>query len=240
MRKRLTLLAALLWGALAGAAPPTLTLPPTATTDPGEFLRVDAVTEGKQVRWFALDRGLSVFPSELLRDGKVTVVVGVKPGTFRLAAITSLNDELSELAVCQVTVRGDPVPPVPPGPTPPPPVPPPPDALGKAVADAYAADPDPRKADHAAALAGFYRQAALACGSPDLTTAEQLHQVLKHTAAGLVPDAFLAGPRRLVAAELGRITGTDPAARLTPGQRADAAALFGRLALLLGGLTRAK
>lgn len=119
---------------LVFAVPPSLKVPVEVRGEPGEFLRVPADTTGKVVRWIGLDKGLSVFPTDLLKDSKTGVVIATRPGRYRLMAITCLADELSDPVICTVVV-GDvppgPVPPdpVPPGPTPPvPPVPPPPPA----------------------------------------------------------------------------------------------------------------
>ena len=95
---------------LALADPPSLVLPDAVQGEAGAFVVVRASTEGRQVRWVALDRGLNVFPGELLREGKTTVVTAVRPGTYRLAAITSLNDELSDLVVTRVVIGGEPTP----------------------------------------------------------------------------------------------------------------------------------
>lgn len=235
-----TLLLALALAGTALAAPPTLTIPKETKAEPGDFVRLDAVTEGVQVRWFGLDKGLNVFPSELLRDSKSTVVVAIKPGTYRIAAITCRADELSELAVGYVVIgTPEPVPPPPP-PVPPTPPTPPPDALEAEVRALYLADADPRKATHAIMLSGFYRQAALAALSADLVKAGDLHAVLARASAGLIPEAALKPIRLRVSAELRKVLPADPEAALTNQSRADASALFSKLAQILGGASRGK
>lgn len=234
MRAALSII--LLWAAAASAAPPALTIPAQTKGEPGAFVRVDAVTEGKSVRWFSLDKGLSVFPADLLRDQKTTVVVGLRPGSYRIACITCLADELSELAIGYVVIEGaDPTPPAPP--TPPDPTPPA-DQLAADIGRAFTADADPRKAEYARLLASFYRQSAVAATSRDVTTSGQLYDLLKRTRAGLLPDTALLGIRQRAATELQAILPTRAGDPLTDRHRADAATLFARLATILGGVSK--
>lgn len=233
MRVAIALLA---WAATLTAAPPAITIPAQTKGEPGAFVRVDATTEGKSVRWFALDKGLSVFPADLLRDQKTTVVVGLKPGSYRIACITCLADELSELAIGYVVIEGtDPTPPAPP--TPPDPTPPA-DQLAADIGKAFTADADPRKSEYARLLASFYRQAAVAATSRDVTTSGQLYDLLKRTRAGLLPDTALLGIRQRAATELQSILPTRAGDPLTDRHRADAATLFARLATILGGVSK--
>ena len=235
MRAALSII--LLWAAAASAAPPALTIPAQTKGEPGAFVRVDAVTEGKSVRWFSLDKGLSVFPADLLRDQKTTVVVGLRPGSYRIACITCLADELSELAIGYVVIEGaDPTPPPTP-PTPPDPTPPA-DQLATDLGKAFAADADPRKVEYARLLASFYRQAAVAATSRDVTTSGQLYDLLKRTRAGLLPDSALLGIRQRAATELQSILPTRAGDPLTDKHRADAATLFAKLAAILGGVAK--
>lgn len=228
---RAALSAILLWAAAVGAAPPAISIPSQTKGEPGTFIRVDATTEGKSVRWFALDKGLSVFPSDLLKDPKTTVVVAMRPGSYRVAVITCLADELSELAIGYILVEGT-------DPTPPPDPTPPADALTADVLKAYQGDSDGRKTEYAKLLASFYRQAALAATSKDVSTSGDLYDLLKRTRAGLLPDAALLGVRQRVADELKAILPTRAGDPLTDRHRADAATLFAKLATIMGGVTR--
>lgn len=127
----LTLLLALpAWGQ-------SVKLPAEVRGDPGSFVRVAADTDGSHVRWLALDSGLSVFPSDLLKDSKTTVVVAQKPGKYRVAAWTAKGDVPSDAAICTVVIGTPPDPG--PGPTPPdPPTPDPPAPIsGKRVLIVY-------------------------------------------------------------------------------------------------------
>jgi hypothetical protein len=124
--RKLTLpaLAALvLAGALTAAE---LKLPPEVKGDPGDFVTVPADTSGKDVKWVALDAGLKVFPSSLLKDSKTAVVTAQKPGKYRLLAYTADEKGPSEPAITTVVIAGvDPTPPAPPPGPPTPPTPPP-------------------------------------------------------------------------------------------------------------------
>lgn len=112
------------------AAPPTLTLPPEVTGDVAAFVVVKAKTDGKVVKFVALDPGLNVFPAELLSDPTATVVTSARAGRFRLLAYTGTADGPSEPAVCAVVIGGSTVPPpLPPPDKPPPDNPPPPATL---------------------------------------------------------------------------------------------------------------
>lgn len=117
--KRVALLI-LLAGSLLIAAPPALKLPKEVKGDVGDFLEVVAETEGKIVQWKALDKGMSLFPVHRLKDTKTAIVVAKKPGRYRLAAVTAVGDEPSEIAET-VLIIGDPPAPGPepdPGPKP--------------------------------------------------------------------------------------------------------------------------
>lgn len=105
----------------AGAAP-ALTLPAEVKGEPGEFVALEAATDGKVVRFVALDPGLNRFPPALLVSCKAAVFTARLPGRYRVLAYTAVADEPSEEVICTLVI-GDPKP-VPPGPTPPGPVPP--------------------------------------------------------------------------------------------------------------------
>jgi hypothetical protein len=111
----LVLLACPLWAQ-------AIKLPAEAKGEPGAFVKIPSETDGKEVRWYSPDKGLQVFPVELLRDSKTAVVTATAPGRYRLIAWTAKGDAPSDPAVC-VVIIGD-APPVPPDPGPNPPKPP--------------------------------------------------------------------------------------------------------------------
>jgi len=101
-----------------------LTLPMQVTGEVGAFIRVSATTDCKTVKWVAMDPGLNVFPADLLKNSLSTVVIGGKPGIYRLLAFTACEDMPSDPEICMVIVTAPVVPT--PGPEPNPPQPNPP------------------------------------------------------------------------------------------------------------------
>jgi len=90
-----------------------LTLPKSAGGLPGDFITVQATTTGTVVKWVAIDQGLKVFPTQLLKDTRTAVVSSNTPGSFRLLAYTADASGPSDPAICTVTVLGAPTPPEP-------------------------------------------------------------------------------------------------------------------------------
>jgi len=116
-------LACLLAAAVATAAPPVVTVPAEVAGDVSAFVVVKAeVKDGKSAKFVPIDSGLSVFPSGLLSDPMVTVVVGQKPGRYRILCYSGNADGPSEPVVVTVVIGGggppvvDPVKPDPPKP----------------------------------------------------------------------------------------------------------------------------
>ncbi len=98
-------LLSLLFALPLSAAPPTCTLPPEITGEPVSFVEVKAQTTGKWVRYVTLDAGLAVFPSNLLTDKTVTVVVAAKPGRYRILAYAGNEDGGAE-AITTLVIGG--------------------------------------------------------------------------------------------------------------------------------------
>lgn len=94
-------------------ADPNISVPASVPGLPGAFIQVPATTKGEIVRWVAVDPGLNLFPSDLLKDTKTAVVSSVNPGKYRLLAYTSIGNVPSEAVFCVVVV-GNPTPPIPP------------------------------------------------------------------------------------------------------------------------------
>lgn len=105
MRGSLALLFGLAQVAVAAAAPPVVTVPQEVAGEPAAFVVVKATTTGKWVKYVPLDGGLSVFPSDLLADKTVTVVVASKPGRYRVLAYSG-NDDGGAEAVTTVVIGG--------------------------------------------------------------------------------------------------------------------------------------
>lgn len=89
---------------------PTLTLPDSVSGDPGAFIKVVATTNGKEVRWYSASKGLNVFPAELLKDSRSTVVTGTSPGSYTLLGYTALGDVPSDPAMTVIVINGPPAP----------------------------------------------------------------------------------------------------------------------------------
>lgn len=114
---------------------PTLTLPAEVEGNVGEFIKVAATTNASHVRWVPLEKGLAVFPGEMLRDSTSTVVMSATAGQYKLLAYAALGGVPTDPVTTMVVVNGPQPPPAPapiPGPAPDPtpaptpaPVPPP-------------------------------------------------------------------------------------------------------------------
>lgn len=121
--KRLALLIVLLAGP-AFAEPPFVKLPAEVAATSGTFIVVTAESNGKTIRWVPLDAGLSMIPTDLLRDTKTAICMAAK-GRYRLLAYTALADESSVPSIVTIIVDAAPVPPPDKPPDPPPDKPPP-------------------------------------------------------------------------------------------------------------------
>lgn len=166
------------------AAPPAIKLPADLKADVGDFVAVRAETAGKVVK-FKADPGLSVFPSELLKDTKTTVVVGKRPGTYRVWAWTAVGDEPSELAECTIVIGSSP------SPDPPnPPTPPQPDAtFSKWTTDTVKALVPFNARSRCRAVADNFRSVSRQIGAGTLQTAQQVQDATrKLNDATLGPD----------------------------------------------------
>ena len=141
-------------------APPAMgqsvTLPAALTVPKAGLVTITPTAfDADSVAWIAMDDGLQLIPSNLLKDDKTAVGVALQPGTFRVRAIAAKvvagKAAMSAPVECSITVGG--VPPPPPGP----PVPPPsPSPLTQAFTDAYTAEADAGKAQKLADLATLY------------------------------------------------------------------------------------
>jgi hypothetical protein len=92
---------------LATAAPPVVTVPAEVTGEVAAFVVVKAeVKEARAVKFVPLDGGLSVFPSGLLADPTVTVVVAQKSGRYRILCYSGNADGPSEPVTVTVVISG--------------------------------------------------------------------------------------------------------------------------------------
>jgi hypothetical protein len=138
----------LVWAGAARGAPPDLKLqgpeqPPAA----GRLAVVSAATTGRQVAWVLPDGVDSAADT----TGRTVALVFPTPGTYRIVAITSLNDELAK-AELTIRVAGGP------GPVPPAPQP---DPKPKPGAKLWGVVVVEETADASATRAAFFLDAAL-------------------------------------------------------------------------------
>lgn len=79
----------------AQAAPPTIEVPKEVTGEVGAFVVIRAKSDAKNVQFYHIDPGLSVFPSDLLTDPKATVVTSARDGTYRILVYAGNADGAS-------------------------------------------------------------------------------------------------------------------------------------------------
>jgi hypothetical protein len=195
-----------------------LVVPAEVRGEVAEFVTVIASTEGKVVRYVALDAGLQVFPSSLLANQRATVVTSARPGRYRLLAYTSVADVPTEPVITTVIIGGST-----------PPVPPPIDTLAEALGGIYGGSQERDKATTLAKLLTLYRAAPATIRSPTITTTEQLYAALvaARKTAGIA-DTALSLIRERIAVEWTAVMGADDRT-LTPELRDAATTLSSRI-----------
>lgn len=88
---------------------PVIELPKEISGQPNAFISIPAKTDGNTVKWLTPDKGLNIFPVELLKDTKTLVVTGPE-GRFRVYAYTSDQNGPSDAAMCTIIVGSNPAP----------------------------------------------------------------------------------------------------------------------------------
>ena len=205
-----------------------LTIPSEVKGGVGEFVAVRGVTPSSWVHFVPVDAGLSVFPSELLRDPKSTVVSSARAGRYRLLAYA--GDEKSGTHALVTVVIGDAPPEPAPGPGPKPPAPPgPDDALTAELRKLYEADPAADKKSTLAKLASLYAELASAADDKEILTVGQFAAIAasaskSRTQSGLVEF------RKRANAEVKAALGDDAPTPFDDARRLAAKKLFLRLA----------
>ena len=213
-----------------------LKIPAEVTGEVAAFVTVIAETNNKQVKFYPIDSGLSVFPAALLANQKATVVVAAKSGTYRLLAYTAAGDIPSEPQICKVVIGGGKPDNLPPTPIPPAPPTPDRDKLLDALIGIYGGLQEQDKEKHVKALAGIYRRAAATVDQfADLGT---LYGGIKTSASEVVPAGAIRSIRERIAQETIRQLGDQPQAQLTPALASKAASYFSRLGYVLEELAK--
>lgn len=145
---------------------PTISLPPKIFGSPGEFISIPSKTESKIVKWVSLDKGINLFPTDLLKDTRTLVVTSSIEGAYRVFAYTGDVAGPSDPAVTTVYigVAPDPDPATPPVPVP--------------NNDINAAS---KKEDSVSVdwLSRFYTELALECQKPDYDTVADIFKTAK-------------------------------------------------------------
>jgi hypothetical protein len=198
------------------AAPPEV--PKELKAEPGQLVRIvakgDKLGTGKN-----FTDGEAFFDQLVSKPGEQRYVFqSAKSGVYVVGFVTIGE---SDIVFCTITVAA---------PTPADPL----RARLKSAFDKSAGSPA-EKAEWAKDLAALYRQAARLSADASVTSAAALKQKLKDASAALVGAEALKEVRQAVALELATVlpgTETD----LTDDQRAAAAALFLRLAVILDSL----
>lgn len=88
---------------------PVIELPKEISGQPNAFISIPAKTDGNTVKWLTPDKGLNIFPVELLKDTKTLVVTGPE-GRFRVYAYTSDQNGPSDAAMCTIAIGSSPSP----------------------------------------------------------------------------------------------------------------------------------
>jgi hypothetical protein len=221
--------------AMSFAQGPAIKLPAEIKGEPGAFVAVRADTEGKTVRWVPLTPGLHVFPADLLRDSKATVVSSIRPGKYQLLAYTAKDDEPSDPAITTIVIGTPPDPgPNPPGPGPGP-NPPEPDTLTKRIREALASDPGTasEKAKHAAVLAGFYAAMAKHVQTDQAATVGDLLSDYRAAIPAVLPDGVIPATRRLAGQEVANVCGDDVEKKIDGTLKTSLVSLFTKLSAAL-------
>ena len=176
-----------------------LTLPSEIRGEVAGFVTVSAITEGKLVRFLALDPGLNVFPSNLLADQKSSVVSAAVPGRYRLLAYSSVGDIPTAPATATIIIGQAPGPD--PGPQP--------DPLANSLRAILGGLQEQGQADQLARLITLYRDGVAVANDPAIKTTEALYQALvaKRKTAG-VRDGALSAVRERLALEWAAALGT--------------------------------
>jgi hypothetical protein len=213
-----------------------LKIPAEVTGEVAAFVTVIAETTGKQVKFYPIDSGLSVFPAALLANQKATVVVAAKAGTYRLLAYTAAGDIPSDPQICKVIIGGGKPDNLPPAPIPPTPPTPDQDKLLDSLIGIYGGLQERDKQKHTRALADIYRRAAATVDQfADLGT---LYGGIKQSASEVVPPNAIRSIRERIAQETIRQLGDQPTAQLTPALASKAASYFSRLGYVLEELAK--
>jgi hypothetical protein len=202
----------------------SLELPELVKGELGRVIRIQPKTPIKVVRYRSTSPDLLLLPTEILATKTDAVVIGIKPGRYRLEAWACLGEQLSDVVGVEIDIV-EPAPIVPPTP--------PDESLLVRLQPAYTADQSPTKAKSKNTLIKLYLQMSQHCSDADITTAAQLVAVLRDAAKALLSPDDLKACRSILGEYLNASLPTDPTNQLTADSRRTMAALFNRVAKTL-------
>ena len=218
---------------------PHVIIPAERQTKPGVMIEINAVTNGKKVRWVALsdDCGLIAFP-----DGKTAIFSSPTPGVYKVLAYTAIGDEPSKPAVCTITV-GKPGP-KPPDPDPSPGPPEPSNALTKKFQEAFNKETaeKSKKTEWLKAITGFFAameghvQKKKEDGSYAVMTVGDLRDDYREAMPIVLPKDVLKDLRTAIGEEVFANTGDDPDKKIDAEFRQSLANTFKKIKAALEGV----
>ena len=204
---------------LFAAEPPKLPKEPVYGIE-GSFVTVDAEATGP-VKWFPLDPGLSVVPSEELKNQRRLLATG-KPGTYRVIAWTSDKDGPSDASEVTVVIK--------PRDNPPPPV----DQLTKTLSDALSRE---SSKTNFKALGTVYADAAVSLRKRAPTTALDLfNEVVRIRNESVVKDGLPEVRKAVNAMVASIISSTQPDRVLKSSEVEAVAVLFDQVSAAINKL----
>lgn len=89
---------------------PTIDLPAKVSGQIGAFITIPARTEAKSVKWVSIDKGLNIFPVDLLKDSKTLIVTAQSEGSYRVFAYAGNEFGASDPAFTTVLIGENPEP----------------------------------------------------------------------------------------------------------------------------------
>ena len=180
-----------------------VTLPQEIYGQPGQFISIPSVTDCKSVQWVVIDKGLNLFPVELLRDTTTAVVSANSPGKFRVLAYAAKGDQASKPVITTVII-GDPPEPAPDETT---------SKLIRELKSLYVSLSEDDKQGKVTKLSSLYASFASTVKGEEVTTAGELLAICKEATARVLSPSDLREIRVRLQSEMSGFP-TDPDAKL--------------------------
>ena len=158
-----------------------VTIPLEIHGQPGQFISIPSVTDCKSVQWVVIDKGLNLFPVELLRDTTTAVVSANSPGKFRVLAYAAKGDQASKPVITTVII-GDPPEPAPDETT---------SKLTRELKSLYVSLTEDDKQGKVTKLSSLYASFATTVKGEEVTTAGELLAICKEAVARVLSPSDL-------------------------------------------------